>query len=240
VPEPLAGVFAELILVENGSTDGTWELCRRLAARHPGQLRLVRLERGSYGEAIRAGMLACRGSHLSILECDVLDWDFVTRSVAIFERQPARLVIGSKRHPMSVDARPWKRRLLTAAYNRVFLRWMLGYPGTDTHGLKSLEAACARELCRRAVTGDEVLQTEIVLLAWRFGWPIEEIPVHIRETRPTPVSIRRRLPRVWRTAGELRRSLDRFAPGGDAASAAAAGDVLPEAAAGVTHGPGPS
>jgi len=210
VPASLRARLAEVVLVENGSTDGTWAVCEQLAGRYPAQLRLLRLARGSYGEAIRAGMLAARGTHLSILECDVLDWDFVTRSVTCFEVSAPRLVIGSKRHPRSVDARPWKRRFLTAAYNRVFLRGMLGYPGSDTHGLKSLEAESARQLCNQAVTGDEVLQTEIVLLAWRFGWRIEEIPVHIREIRATPVVIRRRLPKVWRTVGELRRSLRRF------------------------------
>lgn len=209
MPAALRGLLVEVILVENGSTDDTWAVCQRLVTQHPNHVRLVQFPRGSYGEAIRAGMLASRGTHLSILECDVLDWDFVTRSITIFKTQNVQLIVGSKRHPQSVDARPWKRRFLTAAYNRVFLRWMLGYPGTDTHGLKSLEVECAKRLCQQAVTTDEVLQTEIVLLAWRYGWRIEEIPVHIREIRATPVSIRRRLPKVWRTVEELRHSLNR-------------------------------
>ena len=43
-----------------------------------------------------------------------------------------------------------------------------------------------------AVTTDEVFQVEIVLLAWRMGIGIDEIPIEIREMRSTPVSIRRR------------------------------------------------
>ena len=76
-------------------------------------------------------------------------------------------------------------------------------------GLKSIETKCAKQLCEAAVTTDEVFQTEIVLLAWRVGVRIKEIPVSIREMRATPVSILKRGPKVWDTIGELKRSLRR-------------------------------
>ena len=116
-------------------------------------------------------MLASRGTHLSILECDVLDWDFVSRSVAIFKGEQARFIVGSKRHKDAVDQRPFKRRVLTALYNLAFLRLCFGYPGTDTHGLKSIETTCAKQLCHAAITTDEVFQTEIVLLSVAHGNP---------------------------------------------------------------------
>jgi hypothetical protein len=210
LPEDLAGLIQEIILVENGSTDGTRDACSRLRDRYPDLIRVCVLPRGSYGEAIKTGMLESTGTHLYILECDVLDWDFVSRSVAIFREGRARFVVGSKRHKDSADRRPFKRRALTALYNLAFLRLCFGYPGTDTHGLKSIEAECARQLCQMAVTTDEVFQVEIVLLAWRMGIGIEEIPIEIREMRSTPVSIRRRLPKVVGTVRELKKSLRRF------------------------------
>lgn len=209
IPENLAGLLQEIILVENGSTDGTRDACSRLMERYPHLIRVHILPRGSYGEAIKAGMLASRGTHLSILECDVLDWDFVSRSVAIFKAEHARFIVGSKRHKDAVDQRPFKRRVLTALYNLAFLRLCFGYPGTDTHGLKSIETNCAKQLCHAAITTDEVFQTEIVLLAWRMGISIEEIPIQIREVRSTPVSIRRRAPKVLGTVRELKQSLRR-------------------------------
>jgi hypothetical protein len=168
------------------------------------------LPRGSYGEAIKTGMLESTGTHLSILECDVLDWGFVSRSIAIFREGRARFIVGSKRHKDAADRRPFKRRALTALYNLAFLRLCFGYPGTDTHGLKSIEAECAKQLCQTAVTTDEVFQVEIVLLAWRMGIAIDEIPIEIREVRSAPVSIRRRLPKVLGTVRELKKSLRRF------------------------------
>jgi hypothetical protein len=210
LPEDLAGLIQEIILVENGSTDGTRDACSRLRDRYPDLVRVRVLPRGSYGEAIKTGMLESTGTHLSILECDVLDWGFVSRSIAIFREGRARFIVGSKRHKDAADRRPFKRRALTALYNLAFLRLCFGYPGTDTHGLKSIEAECAKQLCQTAVTTDEVFQVEIVLLAWRMGIAIDEIPIEIREVRSAPVSIRRRLPKVLGTVRELKKSLRRF------------------------------
>ncbi len=202
-------VLTEILLVENGSTDGTLQACYRLQQRFPKQIRVLSIARASYGEAIKQGMLQSRGTHLSILECDCLNVDFVSDSIHLFQTQKVRFIVASKRHPESFDGRPLKRRLLTALYN-YFLLHIFGYPGTDTHGLKSIEASCAKQLCELAVTSDEIFQTEIVLLAWRLGVEIRERPIRILETRQAPVAIFRRVPKVLDTVRELKRSLARF------------------------------
>jgi glycosyltransferase involved in cell wall biosynthesis len=210
LPSELAALLQEIIIVENGSTDTTLQVCRRLEQQFPGLVRMITISRGSYGEAIKRGMMEAKGTHLSILECDYLDSSFVMKSIALFRAGTADLIVGSKRHPESKDCRPFKRRALTLLYNLIFLRIFLGYPGTDTHGLKSLETTCAKKLCQMAITTDEVFQTEIVLLAWRLGIRIDEIPVYISEVRVAPVKVMRRVPKVLDTVGELRRSLKRF------------------------------
>jgi glycosyltransferase involved in cell wall biosynthesis len=220
LPGDVLEILSEIIIVENGSTDGTLEICRRLEKRFPALVRIVTLAKGSYGEAIKLGMLESKGTHLSILECDFLDSEFLLKSIAIFRANEAKVIVGSKRHSASTDRRPFKRRALTALYNYIFLRLLLGYPGTDTHGLKSLETSSAKRLCQLAVTTDEVFQTEIVLLAWRLGIKIKEVPVNISELRSAPVTIVRRLPKVLNTVGELKRSLSRF-PSGDVANRSA-------------------
>lgn len=210
LPSDVSEVLTEIIVVENGSIDGTWEACHRVQQRFPELVRVCAIPRGSYGEAIKKGMLESRGTHISVLECDFLDPEFVSKSLAIFRTNRARFVVGSKRHPQSVDRRPLKRRVLTALYNFVFLRLFIGYPGTDTHGLKSIEALLAKELCGMAITTDEIFQTEIVLLAWKTGITIEEVPVQILELRSPSVTVLRRLPKVLNTVKSLRHSLGRF------------------------------
>jgi glycosyltransferase involved in cell wall biosynthesis len=203
-------LLKEIILVENGSTDGTLDACRRVQQRFPKLIRVCTIPRGSYGEAIKKGMLESRGTHVSILECDFLDFRFISASIDLFSQNRAQFVVGSKRHPLSTDRRPLKRRILTAVYNYVFLRFLIGYPGSDTHGLKSMERPVAQRLCEIAITSDEIFQTEIVLLAWKLGIRIEEVPVQILETRCPTVSVLRRLPKVLDTVRALRRSLARF------------------------------
>jgi glycosyltransferase involved in cell wall biosynthesis len=51
----------ELVLVPNGCRDASVEICGEWAARHPESVRLVALERGSWGIAINAGIEAARG-----------------------------------------------------------------------------------------------------------------------------------------------------------------------------------
>ena len=199
----------EVILVENGSSDGTAQACQRLQQRFPQILRVESLAQAGYGRAIKQGILQSRSTYLVILECDCLDTDFAFDSLDRLRNQNARFVVASKRHAEAVDERPWMRRSLTHVYNRL-LRVFLGYPGTDTHGLKAMETNLGKQLCQLAVTSDEVFQTEIVLLAWRLGVDIVELPLNIRETRPAPVKVVRRIPKVWKTILELRRSLARF------------------------------
>jgi glycosyltransferase involved in cell wall biosynthesis len=210
LPTDVAEILEEIIIVENGSTDGTLDACHRLEQRFPNLVRTATISRGSYGEAIKLGMLDCRGTHLSVLECDFMDPRFVSASVAIFQQGRAQFVVGSKRHPQSIDRRPLKRRVLTSAYNFVFLHLFIGYPGSDTHGLKSIEAPVAKKLCEIAITTDEVFQTEIVLLAWQLGYKIDEIPVEISEMRKPTVPVLRRVPKVLNTVRALQRSLGRF------------------------------
>ena len=209
LPADIGALVTEIIIVENGSRDDTWGVAQRLRDRYPGLIQVYRNSRPSYGEAIKRGMLEAKGTHLSILECDALDADFTARSIALFQQGKARFIVASKRHAGSHDQRPFLRRQLTAWYNRL-LRLAMGYPGTDTHGHKSLEAGLAKQLCSLSITSDESFQTEIVLIAWKMGETVTELPLTIAEVRQPGVSLLRRLPKVLRSMGELRRSLRRF------------------------------
>ena len=65
LPSEAADLLQEIILVENGSRDGTLDACRRLERKFPTLVRTCTLSRGSYGEAIKLGMLESKGTHLS-------------------------------------------------------------------------------------------------------------------------------------------------------------------------------
>jgi dolichyl-phosphate beta-glucosyltransferase len=96
LPNEVVQVLKEIIIVENGSTDGTLDACCRLEHRFPRLIRIRTIHRGSYGEAIKLGMLESSGTHLSILECDFLDSAFVLKSIAMFRATKADLIVGTR------------------------------------------------------------------------------------------------------------------------------------------------
>jgi glycosyltransferase involved in cell wall biosynthesis len=66
----MAEVF-EVIAVDDGSRDGTTAIADRLAAQHPGVVRVVHhpVNRG-YGAALRSGFAAARFDHLAFTDGD--------------------------------------------------------------------------------------------------------------------------------------------------------------------------
>jgi glycosyltransferase involved in cell wall biosynthesis len=204
----IPGESFEILIVENGSTDFTAEIAKGLERQYS-QVRCLKLDRGSYGEAIKLGLLESSGELLIILEVDFLKPEFVSQALEVRKERQTKFIVASKRHPDSKDQRPLKRRILTEAFNRLINR-AIGYPGTDTHGLKAIDANLARNLCELTQTSDEALQTELVVIAWALGEQIVEVPIEIEEKRSSPVSIIRRIPMVLTLIQELRSSLNRF------------------------------
>lgn len=199
----------EILLMENGSTDATPEKCRQLETELPHLIKAIEISEPSYGEAIKQGMLKAEAETVTILECDVLDAGFVQQALELLALAKADFVVASKRHPDSVDNRPFKRRLLTFLFN-FYLKLFFSFPGTDTHGLKAIRTPVAQHLCKEAITGGEIFQAEIVLLAHQFNYNVQEVPLRLEEKRAAPVSVARRLPKVINIIRELKRSMRRF------------------------------
>ncbi|MGN8244945.1 glycosyltransferase family 2 protein [Cellulomonas soli] len=83
-----AGTRLEVVVVDDGSTDGTAALAGVYAQRHPGVVRVVSKPNGGHGSAINAGLVHARGRYVKIVDSD--DWvdraalDEVLRTLARF------------------------------------------------------------------------------------------------------------------------------------------------------------
>jgi len=85
----------EVVVVDDGSTDGTASLVERLA-RADGRIKLVRLGRNrGQAAALNAGMASARGRYLAILDADdEATAGRLAEQVAAFERDPDLVLVG--------------------------------------------------------------------------------------------------------------------------------------------------
>jgi len=185
----------EVIVVENGSDDGTAAIAHALAAEVP-EVKVVEFPRPDYGRALRAGFLAADGDLVFNFDVDYFDLEFLADAAIMLEaRIPAPVVVvGSKRSRGAVDRRSPIRRVVTAGFS-VVLRTLFRLKVSDTHGMKGMHRQALLPLVERCRFGTDLFDTELVLRAERAGLPVDEIPVEVQERRPSRTSILRRIPR---------------------------------------------
>ena len=66
------GERLEIIIVNDGSTDGTAAIAEGYAGRHPQMIRAIHQENGGHGDAVMTGLRAARGDYFRVLDSD--DW----------------------------------------------------------------------------------------------------------------------------------------------------------------------
>jgi len=195
------GLDYEVVLAENGSTDGTQALLERLTAANP-RLRWFHSTTPNYGAALKQGMLEARGDLVFCDEIDLCDLSFYDRALEILTDPGLDMVVGSKAARGASDRRPLIRRVATRVHNGV-LRLLLGFQGTDTHGLKAFRRERLVPVVRACVVDRDVFASEFVVRAWRGGFRVLEIPIQLEEKRQPSVHLLRRVPNVLRQVAKL-------------------------------------
>lgn len=191
----------EILLAENGSSDGTGALAATLSEELPA-VRSFEYGAPNYGAALRRGILEARGTYVVCDEIDLCDVDFHQRALRVLRSGEADLVVGSKAMPGAADHRPLVRRIATRTINGM-LRVFLGFRGTDTHGLKAFRRAVLVPTASRCVVDKDLFASEFVIRAQREGIAAVEIPIVIEERRPPSIQLTSRVPRVLRDLAKL-------------------------------------
>ncbi len=196
----------EIILAENGSKDRTVEIAHELSAKYAdprdGQVKVISLGEPNYGKAMKQGILLARGELVICDEIDLCDADFHRRAIEILETGEADLVIGSKLAAGAEDDRPMLRHAASIAYSTM-LRLVLGFRGTDTHGLKAFRRVALIDVARACLVDKDVFASEFVIRADRGGIKIKEIPVRVIEKRPPSINLFKRVPNVLKNVAKL-------------------------------------
>ena len=183
----------ELILAENGSTDATLPICRRLEEKY-GEVRSISLGEPNYGKALKRGILESRGHYVICDEIDLCDVEFYRRALEQLDLG-YELVVGSKLLPLAEDRRPLYRHLGSRVIN-IMLRMATGFRGTDTHGLKAFLRDRLLLLVADCLVDRDLFASELVIRAERRGVRMCEIPVRVMEKRAPSINLFKRVPGV--------------------------------------------
>lgn len=191
----------EIVLAENGSRDRTIEIAKRLNEKYP-EVRYLSMGEPNYGGALREGIRMARGEIILCDEIDLCDTDFHQQAVALLSADQFDMVIGSKLIAGAEDERPWARHVASQFYTGL-LRTMLGFKGTDTHGLKAFQRKRLIEHVDACLVEKDVFASEFVIRAYRANLRIQEVPVRVMEKRPPSINLFKRVPNVLKSVAKL-------------------------------------
>ncbi|MCX7958317.1 MAG: glycosyltransferase family 2 protein [Deltaproteobacteria bacterium] len=195
------GKSFEIIISENGSKDRTRELLAKICEKFR-EVKYLTSDTPDYGAALKKGILAAQGE---IVICDEIDlgiYDFYKNSIDIISNDQAELVIGSKLLSGAKDERPLFRHIATIIIN-FLLRILLGFKGSDTHGLKSFKRERLLPIAEKCLVTRDLFASEFVIRAERENIRIKEIPLDVREKRTPSINLFRRVPNVLKNLIKL-------------------------------------
>lgn len=159
----------EILIIDDGSSDGSWELLTKLKTKIP-KLQAVKLRRQSgQTAALMAGFDRAKGDIIVVMDADLQqDPQDIKKIIEPIIKGEAEVVSGrrlKRKHSLAVR--------LIAAIERVFNRWILGIKLYDTAvSPNAYKKSCLRNLNLYG----EMHRFLVPILIWR-GYRVTEIPV---------------------------------------------------------------
>ncbi len=164
-------------IADNASTDGTWTRAVRLERELPG-VRAVHLDQKGRGRAVKQVWTTSEAPVVAYMDVDLATGlDALLPLVAPLLSGHAEVAIGSRLAVSARVVRGTKRELISRAYNAL-LRWVLGAGFSDAQcGFKAMRTDVARALVPMIDDDGWFFDTEMLILAERFGMRIHEVAV---------------------------------------------------------------
>ncbi|MFA1548504.1 glycosyltransferase [Actinomadura chokoriensis] len=181
---------AEVIVVDNASTDGTAGIARSFEG--PVPVRLVRCERRGKGAAVRAGLLESRAPYVGFMDADMATDLAALDEAIVLLREGRPVVVGSRRHGRSVVqgyALP-VRRLGAITFNRIVRDLVGGIQDTQC-GFKFFDGPLVRAAAEELRTTGFSFDVELLAHCVRRGASVTAIPVVWRDRPGSTFSVRR-------------------------------------------------
>jgi glycosyltransferase involved in cell wall biosynthesis len=163
----------EVVVVDNGSTDGSGDLAAAAGAR------VVHEPRRGYGNAYLAGLAAAQGEYIVMLDADLTyDAAELPRFVEALE-DGGEVVLGNRMEQIHPGAMPWLHRRVGNPVLTGLLNSFFGTEVKDAHcGMRALRREVLPRLDLR--TSGMELASEMVIRAAKLDLDIRQFPIEYR------------------------------------------------------------
>ena len=192
----------ELIVVEDGSTDGTVKIVKEFALRN-NRVRLVSSEeRLGKGKAIRNGVLYAEKKFIGYMDADLSADPSEFERLILFIDQ-FDIVVGSRilRGGLPPIKRPFIRSFLSLCYSKLFRMLFRGVTVYDPQcGLKLFKSDVAQKLLTQIETSGFAFDCEVIARASSLSMTVKEVPIMWEHQYGSKVSI---LPEIIKMAKDL-------------------------------------
>lgn len=180
---------ARIVIADNGSTDGTLEVARRISQWCP-DVSVIHLAERGRGRAVRRAWLGSDADVLCYMDVDLsTDLSALPALLAAVSTGGYDLATGSRLMKESKVKRSAKREFLSQVYNRI-VRLVFGTHFSDAQcGFKAVTRKAAALIVPQVEDEHWFFDTEMLVLAEAHGLRIQDIPAAWVEDPDTRVKI---------------------------------------------------
>ncbi|WP_048137234.1 flippase-like domain-containing protein [Methanosarcina horonobensis] len=171
----------EIIIAEDGSTDGTDRIASRLSEQYPYVKHLHSDERQGRGRALNRAFKAASGEVLCYIDVDLAtDMKYLEKLIKAVSTEGYDFATGSRIMPESDAKRPFKREFASRGYNSM-VRLLLHSKLYDHQcGFKAFRRGPLFELLDEIENQHWFWDTELLVRAQYRGYRVLEFPVYWR------------------------------------------------------------
>ena len=179
----------QIIIADNGSTDGTRRVAAMLTEHFPA-VRVVCLPEKGRGRALKQAWLQSRADIVSYMDIDLsTNLDAFVPMITPLVTGDAAIAVGSRLMEESQTTRGLKRDIISRCYNRL-IRWTMRTKFVDAQcGFKAMRRDVAQQLLPHVKDTAWFFDTELLIKAEYEGYMIHEEPVEWIEDTDSRVHI---------------------------------------------------